>query len=92
MSPTPEAKLKSQLIHCLLFLRGEDILVFDTDPQTAIQAHPLVRHPWDHEECEEIASKIVIQKRISRDYQNQQRHPMAEAILACKNIEELSRE
>ena len=66
--------------------------MLDADAQAAIDAHPLICQPRQKKKRQHIAAPIVNQQPEARKNQNQNRHPMAEAIFAGENVEKFSLE
>src|SRR5438067_13824813 len=73
-----------------LDLRGLGVLVFDRDTQPAIDAHPLIREPRQHEECEEIPPPVIEQELESGDREDRERDPVAKAVFAGEDVKELA--
>ena len=77
----------------LLFLDGDfDALVLDVDAQPAEQAHVHVGDADQREEGDADAAPVVEQQPVAGHGQRHQRHPVAEAVLAREDIEELAGE
>src|SRR5687768_1478537 len=75
-----------------IFLEGDvHALALDVQPQTAEEAHVHVRDPHEREAADCIAPPVVVDEREARHQQEADRHPVAEAVLAREDVEELPR-
>ena len=64
--------------------------MFDVDAKQAVEAHPLVCDPGQKEKRENVTTPVFKQNLKAGNDNYEQRYPMAKAIFAGKNVEELA--
>ncbi len=64
--------------------------MLDADPKPPVNAHPLVCQPRKQEKREYVAPPIVDQNPEAREYENENRNPVAKAIFTGENVEKLA--
>ena len=79
-------------LHLVLFAFDLDTLAFDVEPQPVEDRHVLIRHPDQGKEPEQVSAPIREDQFVAGDEKKERRDPMAEAVLAGKQIEEFADE
>ena len=67
-----------------------DLLTFDVETQAVVDAHVLIRDPHQGEEREQISTPILVEQFVVSNYQKDDYHVVAEAILTGEEIEKFA--
>src|SRR4051812_24527300 len=74
-----------------LLLDGRlDLLALDVEAEAVVDAHVLVGDPDECEAPDEVAAPVLVEQPVARDEEEEDRHVVAEAVLAGKEVEEFS--
>jgi hypothetical protein len=79
-------------LHVVLFSFNLYALAFNVEPQPVEDRHVLIRHPDQGKESEQVSAPIREDQFVAGDQKKERRHPVAEAVLAGKQVEELADE
>src|SRR2546421_2136700 len=67
-----------------------DPFALDVEAQPAVEAHVLVRHPYEREAADEVAAPVFVEQFVARDEEEEYRYVVAEAVFAGEQVEEFS--
>lgn len=79
-------------LHLVLFAFDLNALAFDVEPQPVEDRHVLIRHPDQSKESKQVSAPIRENQFVAGNDKEKRRDPMAEAVFAGKQIEELPNE
>src|SRR5947207_10365190 len=67
-----------------------DLFALDVEAQPAVEAHVLVRHPYEREAADQVAAPVFVEQFVARDEEEEYRYVVAEAVFAGEQVEEFS--
>lgn len=82
--------LRLNLFLRFLFVRNDDVLVLDVEPQAVVEAHVDICQEDQGKLCEKISPPAAVEQLETGDEENGRCDVVAEAVFAGEEVKELS--